>query len=647
MCVIMSKDRKLKMKYAGGLVKHLGIHLYSTPVPALAELISNCWDADAENIEINIPLNRSFADEDIISIKDDGSGMTFEECNMCYLIVGRDKREETGEFSIEKERIIMGRKGLGKLAGFGIAQIVEVRTVKNGWLTHFELDYNKMTKSGEMVEEYEPKIISDKKTKEKRGTEIILKKLKISRAINKDQFMRSMNRRFAVFSDDFVVKINNEIIEKKEVDAQYRWPEKGIIEEDIDGAGKIKWWIGTLKKPIQHKESRGISVIVRGKIAQEPFFFDLVGGFGGQLAEPYTVGEVEADFLDQEEDLIATGRQTILWENERANKLKKWGQAKVKEIFIEWQQKRKKSKIERLQFRINEREPGLWARIQRFEPRARKIVESTIDKLSAIPTIEEDELVELVRFILNGVENKYFIDMIKEINDTKKHNLVYLLNLLKEWDIIEAISLAQIVRGRLQIIDEFERMILDEKAYTTEWPQLHSYLENHPWLVNPQWEKAISHKSLLETFKKEFKSKIPKKEPNRLKQLDFLFLGLSDLHYIIIEIKRPSEKADVDDFAQLNKYMVLLNSYFDKHVSDRDKPKIDGLLVAGELLPEGRNAWESYKDIDFKSWPKLLERAKNMHNEYFKIVKSRAPEDDPRMEDLVKTEEEMSAIGDN
>ncbi|HYN84202.1 MAG TPA: hypothetical protein VER32_03050, partial [Pyrinomonadaceae bacterium] len=37
----------LTMKYAGGLIKHLGLQMYSGAVPAIAELVKNSYDANA------------------------------------------------------------------------------------------------------------------------------------------------------------------------------------------------------------------------------------------------------------------------------------------------------------------------------------------------------------------------------------------------------------------------------------------------------------------------------------------------------------------------------------------------------------------------------------------------------------------------
>jgi HSP90 family molecular chaperone len=116
-------NRQLQMRYAGGLVKHLGLSMYRGAVPALAELIANAWDADAIKVELSIPFDTGIKDQAII-VRDDGRGMSWHDVDKAYLVVGRDKRKAEGE-TTDSGRLLMGRKGLGKLAGFGIARIVE------------------------------------------------------------------------------------------------------------------------------------------------------------------------------------------------------------------------------------------------------------------------------------------------------------------------------------------------------------------------------------------------------------------------------------------------------------------------------------------------------------------------------------------
>ena len=54
----------------------------------------------------------------------------------------------------------MGRKGIGKLAGFGIAEIIEIRSIKNHRVTGFCLDYNKI-KDLKHVEDYVIEVLED------------------------------------------------------------------------------------------------------------------------------------------------------------------------------------------------------------------------------------------------------------------------------------------------------------------------------------------------------------------------------------------------------------------------------------------------------------------------------------------------------
>ena len=180
------KMRQLTMKYAGGgIVRHLGLQNYKGPVPALSELIANAWDADAKKVEITVPLGRSLSPKDKIIVKDYGCGMNFQDCDDKYLVIGRNRRDvERTDRSLGGRRL-MAHKGLGKLAGFGIARIVEVKTVSEGKLTHFRMSFDDIDKL-KQGEAYPPKMIADEKQVGlDNGTEVILKALSLERAIPK------------------------------------------------------------------------------------------------------------------------------------------------------------------------------------------------------------------------------------------------------------------------------------------------------------------------------------------------------------------------------------------------------------------------------------------------------------------------------
>ena len=121
-------NKTLELIIKPQIIRLLGIQMYQKPADVISELIANAWDADAE--QVNIKLS-----DRIIEVRDNGNGMTFEQCQNYYLNVGRDRRFDTKKDLSERfKRPVLGRKGIGKFAGFGIAKCIEVETtsIENG-----------------------------------------------------------------------------------------------------------------------------------------------------------------------------------------------------------------------------------------------------------------------------------------------------------------------------------------------------------------------------------------------------------------------------------------------------------------------------------------------------------------------------------
>lgn len=116
--------KELKLKIQPHVIDHLGIKMYQKVADVVSEFVSNAWDADAPRVDIQV-------DEDRITIVDDGVGMSFDECQAKFLTVGRDRRKTEKTDHTQGGRPVLGRKGIGKFAGFGIAKQIDVRTVCN------------------------------------------------------------------------------------------------------------------------------------------------------------------------------------------------------------------------------------------------------------------------------------------------------------------------------------------------------------------------------------------------------------------------------------------------------------------------------------------------------------------------------------
>jgi hypothetical protein len=132
---IMTK--RYRMTISRLTVDKLGVKLYDRVSAVIAELVANSYDADATSVSIRAPMGELLATKKQgelvdkgfeIEVTDNGIGMTPEEVNQFYLIVGAERRNDPkrGDTSKKLHRKVMGRKGVGKIAPFGVCQRIEV-----------------------------------------------------------------------------------------------------------------------------------------------------------------------------------------------------------------------------------------------------------------------------------------------------------------------------------------------------------------------------------------------------------------------------------------------------------------------------------------------------------------------------------------
>src|SRR5581483_2194768 len=77
------------MSISLNILEHLGIGLYSNMPAVLSEIVANAWDADATQVKITINSAAG-----VIEVTDDGIGMTKQDINNKYLMVGYAKRQK-------------------------------------------------------------------------------------------------------------------------------------------------------------------------------------------------------------------------------------------------------------------------------------------------------------------------------------------------------------------------------------------------------------------------------------------------------------------------------------------------------------------------------------------------------------------------
>ncbi|MBQ3642486.1 ATP-binding protein [bacterium] len=112
-------ENEIYFNFSYFALRLLGKGLYSNPWTAIAELVANGFDADAKNVKVYI--NAINKEKSVIEIFDSGYGMDYEDLASKYTLIGRDKRDDnTLDEEIKKQ--LMGRKGIGKLAGLYLSK---------------------------------------------------------------------------------------------------------------------------------------------------------------------------------------------------------------------------------------------------------------------------------------------------------------------------------------------------------------------------------------------------------------------------------------------------------------------------------------------------------------------------------------------
>lgn len=493
----------LELKFGGRLVQHLGAQLYPSATATVAELISNAWDANATRVWVSMPFGDWAEGE--IAVVDDGHGMSFAAAQERYLEVGYNRRRH-GERTEGDLRLAHGRKGIGKLAAFGTAGVLDLRTRREDAANvAFRMVYDRIRQLDpdtryQVEVNQDPGELADPNTGQllPHGTRIRLTELKLRRRLNEQQFRRSMSRRFALRDEEMRVWINGEALKRFEgVDLEFRLPPDAVpddarVDEDewaietLEGGHVVRWWMGFTRKPLAVEGEQGISVLARGKLVQAPFTFRRFQGTEGQLGLEYLVGEVVADWIDpethlpgddSEQDVITSNRDALQLEDDRLQPFVAWGRRRV-----------------------------AWALKQRTVLRnaetERALAED--DELQALlaqfPAAQRGPLRAIAIALMRlQVEQEDLVDVIRRVGDVQADSVVrraladadeQLLDGPRLWDVaarlaeIDARTLAQTLTSRVLLLER----LVDETAPPAD--RLLELLAGSPWLLGADWVSA-------------------------------------------------------------------------------------------------------------------------------------------------------------
>ncbi|HDR0997240.1 endonuclease NucS [Pasteurella multocida] len=629
------------MKISHNIVEHLGLKLYQNkPTNVIAELVSNAWDANAEKLDIDIIGN----DDKYISVQDNGCGMNLEILKNTYLVIGKSKYnnlEEQKEIVSRTQRKPMGRKGIGKLAPFGICQQMHVITVKDNKINWLRFSYKDMIQKGKTssVEEYKPEFIffeqeltssqstsipskyahftekienflTEIKKQSSTGTLIILSDLTLKKSISPKQLIESIGQRFtiALGRPDFQINVNNTLI--TEDNALPKWelriPPKGVTTETVNVNGQpkeIRYWIGFVEEAKWPTEHAGIGIYAHGKIAQDrPFFFKVEGR---EILSRYMYGVIEADLIEElEEDLISTDRTSINWENEAFQEFFNKGQEITKIALTEYLKHRKVLDKEKNEKRI--KDLAIHNTELKLTSTEKGYLGDLLNEITPKLGKDEEKIKEFTTVLAKSWLNEPSRRMVKKLwTDVKSDNIDQLydtLNKLSDELVPQSLNLAKTFAQRVFALTKLKERIEDGK----ETP-LQKLLEDFPWIISHTYEKFTQRESLNTFIKKAEDDGRLHKRALSLRQgrtmPDFVYLGSNnDNDILVIELK-DNGAVDFPEFEQLRSYVEFLESTY-------PKSGVKGYLIASSINEIVKKRITEHGLLEFMSWDELLQKSR-------------------------------------
>ena len=498
----------------------------------------------------------------------------------------------------------MGRKGIGKLAPFGICRKIEVRSAggpkgENGYrVSHFTMRYGDMPKGADA--DYEPVPGSeDRRWSRTPGTRITMSDFLARKVPDGDAFARQIGRKFSLGMPDFRISAHDAASGRKfgiagtEVDVADGT--KIALDERIDAGGqklRVAGWVAYSEHPYENEEVAGVRIYARGRLAAATRDFGRGAGFAGEHGiRSRLVGEMHADWLDAEEDLIASGRRDVLWSSDRGEAFREWG----REVVGRLGRSAEKAVRDAAYRAFADKSDFERAAGERF--RDEKVAEAAVSAGKAVGRIADRDALDnpehaagLQELILAAAPSRMLVEKLALVaSEAGPRAVGNMSRLFADARIAEIAQMGQVADARLGALGRLADAAGENhgSAEIEVWRML----EEAPWMINPRWTVLESSRT-LENFRDVFQSWYRKKHGVEIvttaangagKRPDFVLMSASNT-IEVVEIKKPKHVLGNEDVETLIGYVDAIDEFMPHH---READNIAKCHVT--LICDGRN----------------------------------------------------------
>ena len=650
------------------IVQDLGINLYTTLPRVLVEFVANAHDADSPDVDVLVDFeairqardelrkihksesgrleDMELSDDHVLKIVDHGHGMSREEMQKRFLVAGRRRREEDNSVRSPDGRILMGRKGLGKLAGFGVAKRVTItsRRGEENYATRVILDYDELVASpaeGKIPVPTE-KIESDLPA---RGTEVALSRLVFEPVKSRRSTIESAlaNHFRLVNPDDFAIKVNGEPVQPADPVHSYEWPAPDTCPGELYETSVLT---GGQKRTIQYRvrftqkslpaRQRGVRIYASGRMASAPDLLDMPTGMHGFRMTDYIDAIAIADFIDQEStEYIATDRRSLRWETYFLAGLREFLSEEMKRAVTAYQTHRDKEAANTV---LEDLTTNHIIESARLSSRRRKIAMRLAGELAkTFPEgVSDPGYARNLQILADGLGQGTVLENLAVLASSDLPGFNALSEAVFELAVRESGELARFAEGRINAIETLKRIVSDvdfkNQKKETELQQL---LERAPWLIDPVFTQLVTANQWVSTTYKRLAKHLGIREfaaKNNKSRADLVFLvsTTGGSAVTIVELKAANVPLNRDHLIQLEQYILNAETFLKQAGSE--SVLVRGMLI-GSRKPDSHSEKVAYlnnrikNDQKSSNWQVLdimevLELTEHAHNELIEIYRS-------------------------
>ncbi|MDI5985354.1 ATP-binding protein [Halomonas sp. M4R5S39] len=536
----------------------------SRPLPALAELIWNGLDACADRIIVSLERNDLGAIESI-TVRDDGTGIEHAHIEKLFGDLGDSWKKTRGKIN---GRALHGKNGRGRFKAFALGARVEWNTVfqSNGRLYAF-----RVVGDANALDDFEVSNLVEGNSRTTTGTTVTINNPPRSfRSLQGDNVPHELAKIFCAYLTEYPgVSIEYDGQKVNPADAQLDKSEYELNDVILsDGSivsaklSIIEWKVST-ERTIHLCDANGVSlheIPIRQKVRAPGFNFTVY---------------VKSDYF---RELDKTNLLAVTDLHEGVTKVVDAATAKVKGHFRRRLAEEQSAIVEAWKraniYPYEEKEdlgPVEAAERQVFDILA-------VNVQSYLPSFEKSDIKAkkftfslLAQALRQNPESVQTI--IGEILELKRETQDDLADLLKKTSLSSIISSSKVVANRLDFLNGLEILLFDKesKKKLLERDQLHKILEKEAWIFHEEFSLAGSEERLEEVLRKHLdKLGVREDAPDLVDvgdggggRIDLMLHKAAqpragEYDYLVVELKRPSQKINSDVLTQIEKYAIAV-----------------------------------------------------------------------------------------